>query len=325
MPAKSMRIVCEDKRSIPKRINFTATSIAAVKPPKDSDRAFVYDVRTPGLALMITAAGARTFYRYQKVNGRPQRIKLGRFPDITVEQARKLAQRAAADISEGLDPQAEKRAARAEMKFGDLFKWFIKNHAKPHKRSWSKDQQRYDKHISKWKSRPLSAITREEVQRLHLSIGKTRPGAANRVLALLSTVFNKARLIGYDAPNPVAGVPRFKENSRERFITAEEMPRFFAALDAEPDQTWKDYFYTCLWTGARSGNVKSMRWSEINLKAGTWAIPADKFKTGDAMTVHLSTEALEILKRRQDRSYQRAGNGMGGDLRAGQDRGRMDS
>src|SRR5690606_17057056 len=60
-----------------------------------------------------------------------------------------------------------------------------------------------------------------------------------------------------------------------------------------------DFFKMLLFTGARLGNVESMRWSEIDLKAGTWRIPGEKFKTGVPLTIALTTPALEILKRRR--------------------------
>jgi integrase len=295
-----MRLAEDGTRAIPRRITFTLTSIGGIKPPSTSGkRLWVYDAKQPALCLMVTSAGAMAFYAYGKFQGRPQRVRLGTFPNILPEQARDLAKDVIWKWANGVDPLKERQTARAEMKFGELFKWFMDQHAKPHKRLWKKDQERYDTHLATWAGRRLSSITRQEVQRLHLAIGKDRPGAANRVLALLSTLFNKARLLGYDAPNPVAGVVRFRENARERYLTAEELPKFFKALELEPDPAWRDFFALCLWTGARSSNVKAMRWSELNLAEGKWAIPASKAKAGDALTVHLAEPALAILRDRK--------------------------
>ena len=104
------------------------------------------------------------------------------------------------------------------------------------------------------------------------------PITANCVLALLSTMYNRARTIGYVRSNPCEGVQRFHEESRERFLNTDELARFNAAIDAEKP-LYRDLCKVCLCTGQRQGNVRSMRWDEIDLKRGTWTIPTSKFKT----------------------------------------------
>jgi integrase len=115
-------------------------------------------------------------------------------------------------------------------------------------------------------------------------------------------MFNQARTIGWEKGNPCQGVSKFAEQSRERFLSAEELQRFMTALEAEPVQAWKDVFKLCLFTGARRSNVMSMRWEELDLAAGRWTIPAAKFKNGQASTVHLSPQAVQILTDRRNES-----------------------
>jgi integrase len=93
------------------------------------------------------------------------------------------------------------------------------------------------------------------------------------------------------------GIRKFPEKSRDRFLQASELPRFFKALNEEPNETLRDYIFISLLTGARRSNVLSMRWNELNLEQGTWKIP--RTKTGDSQTVTLTTEAIEILKARK--------------------------
>ena len=71
----------------PRKINLTKTAIQAIEPPA-SGRTYTYDTKQPGLAVCTTAAGTKTFYLYRKVNGKPERIRLGVWPELTVEQAR---------------------------------------------------------------------------------------------------------------------------------------------------------------------------------------------------------------------------------------------
>lgn len=97
---------------MPTRVNFTKAIINSLPLPA-SGRQLVYDSKTPDLALRITAAGTGSFQLYCKFKGRPVRVTLGRWPDMTVEQARRHATRAVASVADGVNPAAEKRADRA--------------------------------------------------------------------------------------------------------------------------------------------------------------------------------------------------------------------
>lgn len=295
-----LRLAGEGERGLSRRIHLTVEAIGRLACPAGKDRAWVYDAKTPGLAVMVTAKGARSFYVYRKVNGRPQRVRLGGFPDISIEQARRLAGRTTGSIAEGIDPQAEKRRARIEPTIGGLFAYYLETHAKVHKRSWKGDQQQFDRYLKPWKARRLSHIERRDVAALHARIGRDHGHyAANRLLSLLHKMFTVGLREGFTESNPAHGIQKFREQSRERFMAADELPRFFAALEAEPNQTIRDYIMVALLTGARRSNVMAMRWADVNLERGTWTIPGDESKNGSAMTLPLSAPVVEILRRRQ--------------------------
>jgi integrase len=132
---------------------------------------------------------------------------------------------------------------------------------------------------------------------LHANIGKQFGiYSANRILALLKTMFNKAIEWEYCLSNPCMGIKKFKEKSRERFLQADELPRFFKALNSEPNKSFKDYFYITLLTGARRRTVGSMNWKDINFANNTWKI--EETKNGELQIVHLSEPAINILKDR---------------------------
>jgi len=90
------------------RISFTKTALDALegKPA----RYFVYDTKVPGLALQITPAGTKTFYLYRWLDGKPQRIRLGGYPDMSPELARKQASALNGDIAQGINPVAIRQA-----------------------------------------------------------------------------------------------------------------------------------------------------------------------------------------------------------------------
>ena len=294
-----MRIAGDGTRkALPRRFHFTIKSLANVTVPARKPRVWVYDAHTPRLAFMRTAAGASSFYYYAKIDGRPVRYRLGD-GTLSIEQARTLAQGVLGKVASGINPQHERQRARAEMTFGELFTWYIEHPKTRTKRTWREDQAKYDLHLKDWASRRFKDISRAEVGRIHAKIGTKAPGAANRVLSLVSVLFNRAREIGYEGPNPAKGISKFPESTRERYLQADELPRFFEGLNVV-SQDMRDFFTLCLLTGARRENVLSMRWSELQLPRATWTIPGEKFKTGKALTLHLVPDVVKILQRRHD-------------------------
>jgi len=103
--------------------------------------------------------------------GQPERVTLGRFPEVTVEQARRLAATINSAIADGANPAEVKRAHKAELTFADLFKQYMDRHAKLKKVTHAEDQQRYDQYLEKkLGSKKLSAITRQNIAAIHSEI-----------------------------------------------------------------------------------------------------------------------------------------------------------
>lgn len=100
----------------------------------------------------------------------------------------------------------------------------------------------------------------------------------------------------FDGINPCINIPKFKEKSRERFSQSEEVPKFIDALNKETNEVFRDFFYVCLFTGARSGNVLEMNWSDVNFERCVWFIK--ETKNGDSQYIHLIPQVIEILKAR---------------------------
>lgn len=281
----------------PTRLDFSKQRLEAEEPQER--RRWVYDNVTEGLGLQITPTGHKSFYFAKRINGRYRKIKLGNFPGISVERARELARRHNGDVAKGENPADARQQARAAMTFGELFDLYLEKYAKLHKRTWRYDQEVYQRHLKRWSGRRMDSITRADIQQLHGKIGQDRPTMANRVLALLSKVYNFAIATGCEVSNPVTGLKRFKEASRERFMDADEMRRFLQAIKKEENETHRDYLKVLLFTGARRRNVAAMRWDEVDMRRKVWTIPAEKFKTGQALEVPLVPEVMKILKARQ--------------------------
>lgn len=283
------------------RLNFTKAALAKAPNAAKGRKDYYYDEREKGLVLAVTGAGTKSFYLYKRIEGRPERVLLGRFPDISIENARKMAAAAKGEIASGKNPQAERRALRAETTFGELFIEYLEKHSKVHKRSWLYDEREVTKFLSHWFKRKISSIDRPEVEKLHAKIGKENGTyQANRLLERIRSIFNKALDWGWEGVNPAQGIKKFKEKSRDRFLQPDELPRFFDALSNEPNETARDFFMISLLTGARKSNTLAMRWQDINFATQTWRI--EETKNGEAQTVHLPKQALGILAERKSHS-----------------------
>lgn len=280
------------------KINFTKGVLADLPTPSNGKRSYYYDTKTRGLGVCVLPTGKKTYIVYRKINGRPERITIGDTYDFTPEQARGKAAEINALIAKGENPAQKHRLAKAEITLGDLFSQYMKLHAKIHKTSWKEDERQYNYYLAPWKQRKLSTIHKTDIQKLHQEVGRNNGHyAANRLLALISGLFNRAiEYCLWDKTNPADGVKKFKEKSRSRFLQADELPRFFQALSEESNEIARDYILLSLLTGARKSNMLAMRWDQINLEIGLWNIP--KTKNGESHTIPLVPQALEILKDR---------------------------
>lgn len=278
-------------------INFTKSAIDNIPLPPEGQRLEFYDSKTSHLLVRVSATGRKTFQVYRWHEGKPSRISIGTWPDLSIEQVRKEAEKINADFAKGENPADKKRQQRQEMTFADLFNVFLERHAKPRKRTWQEDEINFRRHLITLGKKQLSKVTRGDIAAIHARIGKEYPIHANRVLALISTIMGRGIEYGlYEGQNPCLGIRKYPEQSRDRFLNGEELSRFFQALEAEPNGTARDYFLVALLTGARRSNVLSMRWSEVDLANATWRIGLTK--NGTPQTVPLVGPVLEILRER---------------------------
>jgi integrase len=305
LDASGSTSVAKQERSQPsdfaarRKFGFTKKLIDSLPLPKNGQRAYFYDSQTRGLTLAVSPAGKKVFVLYRKIEGRPERITIGPYPDLTIEQARGKAAELNSAIARGQNPATSRRTVRDENTLAELFKTYLEHHAKPHKKSWQADEELFNLHLNAWKLRKISEIRRMDVVNLHARVGAKAPYAANRLVALLRTLFNKSISWGWNGENPATKIRAFKERKRERFLQPQEFPDFIRALGAEPNELFRDFFFLCLFTGARRANVEGMRWEQINFNTATWTIPEELSKSGESVAVALSVPAIRILENRK--------------------------
>ena len=286
------------------RIHFTKSRIEGLELPQAGKRETWYDDKCPELAVRITSAGARTFYLIRRVGHRTAWLKLGRYPVMTIEQARGEAVKAQANLNAGRSPMEAKRALRGELTVDELFDRFWDEHASK-KRSARDDKQRYRDHIKpKIGKKKLSEVTMDNVKDIAKSMeGGGLVGATiNRVKALLRTMYNKAReWKEYNGDNPAGAIAPRREESRVRFLAAGEVRQFFGNLDGV-EQHWRDFILLSLMLGQRRANTLAMRWQDIDFVDRSWRLEGEYSKNGKPLFVPLIEDALEILAERKKRA-----------------------
>lgn len=280
------------------KYNFTKIFIESLEIPEAGKRSYHKDVKVNGLEIMVTSSGHKSFKVTKKKDGKFIRVTLGGYPDLSIENARKKALEVNTKLAQGVNPNEEKNQLRKEMVFGDLFALYMDLYSKKHKRSWKYDEREVNKFLGHWFKRKISEIKNQAIRLLHEKIrDKNGLYQANRLLERIRAIYNKAIEWGYKGENPANNIKKFKETSRDRFIQPDELPKIFRALENEENEVTRDYIYISLYTGARKANVLEMRWDEINFTTKEWRIP--KTKNGDAVSLPLIKEAIEILKERK--------------------------
>ena len=248
-------------------------------------------------------------------------------PRLNVRQARTLAVAVIAAMDRGENPVEDNRkrmdAARRELTLSTAFQLYHSEHlipagrrkademvhmfnrllgnVPPAERKFRGQVRRKTPGAPDWSKRKLSDISRDDVRQAMTQIRAAGNSVypANMALILLRACLRKMIADGrFAGPDPTVGVKKFDEVSRDRFIGGDEAPRFFSALEKQPE--WMRHLVTlALATGARRGNLMSMRWQDLDLHLGLWAIPAAESKNGRAMSIPLTGLALEVLRQRQ--------------------------
>jgi integrase len=288
----------------PNHQKLTKTLLTGLAAPDAGKRLTIYDTQTPKLAMRMTHTGVRAFYIVKRMGGAMVWLKLGTFPDMTVEQARTEAGKALGEFAKGENPAAVKRAVRAELTFSQAFDAFLTGKRKRDgspisdktKRDYSDLLRLY---LGGIKDKKLSEIERTEIKAVHIKTTKKSAAQADRVVAVVSAVFTyMLAQERFNGQNPATRIQKNPAPSRDRFLQADELTPFFKALSESSNETMRDFFLMALLTGARRANVSAMRWADVDLTAGVWRIA--KTKNGTPQTVTLSPEAVAVLDARKD-------------------------
>ena len=289
---------------LPKMSDRLTDAIARRLPVPKQGNAVAWDDTVAGLGCRVTAGGARSFvFNYRTKSGRQRRITIGTLGDWTIAMARARAKELRRRVDEGGDPLGDIEADRSAVTMAELCDRFEAEHL-PKRRPGTVIDYRsmLSKHIRPHFGRiKVADATHYDIVRLHDHITAAgNPYRANRVIAVLSKMFALAIRWGMRDDNPCKGIEKNREHSRRRYLKGDELQALTKALAAHPDRQSANIIRLLLLTGARRGEVLSMRWADLDLAAGLWSKPASSTKQGTAHEVPLSAPARQLLAEIRD-------------------------
>ena len=278
-------------------------------PSRDEVAITYYDTGCPGLQIIATYGGTKTYYFAAFFNGKQVRRKIGRIEDICLDDARGLAYEYRGMIIKNISPVTQSAQNLLHMTLKDFYdKEYRPRHMVNQNRlkTIQKNDSLMKSNLKSFHNTRMENITRNDVDRLHAKLKQdVSVYTANRAIVLLSCMFKMACEWGNsdEMYNPVTGIKKFKEASRDRFIQPAELKSFFQALDEETNYQFRDFVALSLLIGQRRSNMLSMRWENVNLvdQDMPFAYFPDS-KNGEPQRIPLSIQAYDILcnmKKRQ--------------------------
>ncbi|HCH7770179.1 TPA: tyrosine-type recombinase/integrase [Pseudomonas aeruginosa] len=261
------------------------------------------DTLVPGFLCKVTPTGRKVFMvQYRTNSGVRRKPALGQFGELTVEQARSLAQDWLAEVRRGGDPGRDKTEARQAPTVKQLCGRFMEDHSKV--RNKPSTQAAYQYHIDRYiipafGGKKVHEVTRHDIIALMKHMEKS-PTQANRVLSCVRKMFNLAELWCYrpDGSNPCRHVSKYPEKGSTRLITDGQMVKLFAYLDkAEAEELEHPTYLLAIRLqfefAARMSEILLLQWDWLDLPNSRVVWPDSK--TGD-MSKPLSMEARRLLE-----------------------------
>lgn len=260
------------------------------------------DTIVPGFLCKVTAGGRKVFMLQYRTNwGERRKPSIGRFGELTVEQARSIAQDWLAEVRRGNDPSAAKLAARQAPTIKELCKQFMEEYSIPRNKPRTVETYQYyvDHYIvPELGKTKVPDLTRADVTVLMRKMAET-PVTANRILACIRKMFNMAEVWGYrpDGSNPCRHVPKYPERGKTRYITDEELALIYAYLDRADAEGLEHPVLTLAIRlqfefAARMSEIRLLRWTWIDFENRRVVWPDSK--TGD-ISKPMSQEAHRLL------------------------------
>jgi integrase len=250
------------------------------------------------------------------VGGKRRHIGMGAYPKFSLAQAREKASKARELIEQGIDPIEHKKAVRsaikAEQAKGVTFRQCAVAYMDAHSHAWGsiKHAKQWGNTLSTYAYPAIGSMLVKDVTQAHIlailrPIWQEKTDTAKRVRNRIELVLDYAIASGYrEDSNParwkgkldkLLPVPaKIAKVRHHKAVPVDEMPAFIEQLSMNESMAARCLLF-CILTACRSGEARGAVWSEIDMDARVWTIPAERMKAGKDHQVPLSDQAMELL------------------------------
>ncbi|KTD61871.1 tyrosine-type recombinase/integrase [Legionella spiritensis] len=297
-------------------IKLTKTIVDKLEHIPGKTQTFYRDDSLKGFALRVTSSGVKSFIVETRISGKVKRVTLGKYGNLTVEEARKQAKSLLGSVARGDDPIAEKKTKKVHaMTLQQVLNDYLKARKDLKPRTLTDYQCVLHEVAPDWLDKPLVNITREMIAKRHTKHGQTNSKArANNAMRVLRAIFNYAMYEYQDGNghpiitiNPVKYLSHtrawYRVDRKQTVIKPHQLADWYKAVIilVETDSyrnalLWHDYFLLLLFTGMRKMEAASLRWDDIDLKSKT--ITLQDTKNHEIHTLPMSDFVYELMERR---------------------------
>ncbi|EPA2392449.1 site-specific integrase [Pseudomonas aeruginosa] len=282
------------------KLKLTKSAVDAAQP--QSQAIELRDTLVPGFLCKITPAGRKVFMLQYRTNaGERRKPALGQYGELTVEQARSLAQEWLAQVRRGGDPAADKAAARKAPTVKELCAKFMEDYSKLRNKPSTQEgyQSVIDRNIIPMIGRmKVQDVKRPDVAAMMKKMAH-KPADANRTFSVMRRMFNLAEVWGYrpDGTNPCRHVPMFPNGKATHLISDEDMGKLFRQLDRIEAEGLENYVIPLAIRlqfefAGRRGEIVTLQWDWVDFENRRVVWPDSK--TG-GMSKPMSEEAYRLL------------------------------
>ncbi len=286
-----------------REISFSNAALARLKKPDNKSRQEYRDRGEGGLYLYVTQTGIKTYYLYRKHEGRPLRIKIGRYPDLSVTAARKRARELKGELALGIWSESRPGSHKqSKVTLRTIEEEYIATKRASLKKSTIKLYQNTTKlHLACWFDLPISTISKEQLKKRHDKITSRCGGpTANLAIKLFQSYF-QFFIDRYDYPgvNPVATFTRNRlwhaRTVRKSIIENSDLPKWVEHV-VTLDDIYRDYLLLLLLTGLRRSEAAGLRWENLRMQDRKFVV-ADT-KNRDELELPMSDAVFRIFQSR---------------------------
>jgi integrase len=309
-------IAFKKAKPTPNKIPLTMERIRKLPYAKGAQKIY-WDSKLSGFGVRV-GLSAKTFIVQRDVNGKSKKVSIDKFGVISLDDARDRAMKLLSRMGEGIDPNKEKRIARAKgitlREAVEAYKTSRKNLSE---RTKSDISNLFNRYLAKWLDKPLAEITIEEVAKRHIQIVEgikanpryptskaTGTSTANTTMRWLRTIYKHALAVNDSLPpNPVMLLSTtrawYPDNKRTGHIQPADLKKWISAIQNVPNDVQRDYALLVLFTGLRRIEAATLEWKNVDLKAKLLHIPVTKNKK--PLALPLSNFLVTLLKERRKR------------------------